>query len=353
MRSDRPKPLHMICGRAMVMHVIESLRLLEPTTHRARRRPRRRPRDGRGVEDGAGVGERHVRRAAEPTRHRRRRGVRHDRVAGRRPRRRLDRRRAARRHAAAARRDARGVGGHARRQRTTRRPCSPAWSTTPTGYGRVIRGKDGNVLGIVEQRDATAEELAVQRDQHEHLRVPPRPARPGAAPPLARQRPGRVLPHRRDRLAGRDGPPGGMCRGAGGGDPGGQRSLAARPRRAGAAVAHEPLLAAQRRDDARSPPDVHRRHRAARPGRHAVPGHDAPRLDAWSTTGATSGPNTRLTDCKVGQGVQIQYSVADGVEFGAGARVGPYAALTQGTTVESNEVTGPFYTGGSEHRGGA
>src|SRR5688572_18539742 len=32
MRSDRPKPLHVICGRAMVMHVIESLRLLEPIT---------------------------------------------------------------------------------------------------------------------------------------------------------------------------------------------------------------------------------------------------------------------------------------------------------------------------------
>ena len=25
MRSDRPKPLHMICGRAMVMHVIHAL----------------------------------------------------------------------------------------------------------------------------------------------------------------------------------------------------------------------------------------------------------------------------------------------------------------------------------------
>ena len=32
MRSDRPKPLHMICGRAMVMHVIEALKFLGPTT---------------------------------------------------------------------------------------------------------------------------------------------------------------------------------------------------------------------------------------------------------------------------------------------------------------------------------
>ncbi len=30
MRSDRPKPIHMICGRAMVLHVIESLRAVRP-----------------------------------------------------------------------------------------------------------------------------------------------------------------------------------------------------------------------------------------------------------------------------------------------------------------------------------
>ena len=32
MRSDRPKPLHMICGRAMVLHVIDALRELHPET---------------------------------------------------------------------------------------------------------------------------------------------------------------------------------------------------------------------------------------------------------------------------------------------------------------------------------
>jgi len=69
--------------------------------------------------------------------------------------------------------------------------------------------------------------------------------------------------------------------------------------------------------------------------------------------GCNIGPDTRLIDCKVGQGVAIQYSVAEGVTFGAGSRVGPYAAMPQGTVVEAHEVTGPFYTGGSEHRGGA
>ena len=42
MRSDRPKPLHMICGRAMVLHVIHALQRLRPATHGSGRRPRRR-----------------------------------------------------------------------------------------------------------------------------------------------------------------------------------------------------------------------------------------------------------------------------------------------------------------------
>ena len=46
-----------------------------------------------------------------------------------------------------------------------------------------------------------------QRGLHEHLRLPARPARPGAAPALPRQRPGRVLPHRRGRRARRHGSP--------------------------------------------------------------------------------------------------------------------------------------------------
>ena len=33
----------------------------------------------------------------------------------------------------------------------------------PTGYGRVIRAKDGRVLRIVEQRDASPDELDIAR----------------------------------------------------------------------------------------------------------------------------------------------------------------------------------------------
>jgi bifunctional UDP-N-acetylglucosamine pyrophosphorylase/glucosamine-1-phosphate N-acetyltransferase len=37
--------------------------------------------------------------------------------------------------------------------------CEPA---DPTGYGRILRGADGHVLGIVEQRDATDAQLAIR-----------------------------------------------------------------------------------------------------------------------------------------------------------------------------------------------
>ena len=78
----------------------------------------------------------------------------------------------------------------------------------PTGYGRVIRAqRRAGRCASSSSATPSPEELADRRGRHEHLRLPPRPARPGAAPPLARQRAGRVLPHRRRRRARRDGPP--------------------------------------------------------------------------------------------------------------------------------------------------
>ncbi len=144
----------------------------------------------------------------------------------------------------------------------------------PTGYGRVIRAPDGRVLRIVEQRDATPDELdvrevctsiyAFRRDllgpalrnlttnnsQHEFYLT-------DVIGGLA------VMGHRIG------------CRaGARRRDPGRQRPLAAGARRARAARPHQPPLAAQRRHDARPTPDVHRRHGATRPRRHDLPGHD-------------------------------------------------------------------------------
>ena len=70
-------------------------------------------------------------------------------------------------------------------------------------------------------------------------------------------------------------------------------------------VAHEPPLAAQRRHDARPAPDVHRRHGAARPRRHAVPGHDPAGHAPSSATAARSGPTPASIDCVVGAGLPI------------------------------------------------
>ena len=208
MRSARPKPLHLICGRAMVLHVIHALERLHADAHRRRRRPRRRAGHQEGAGAGPAVGQRRVRRAARPARHRRRRGDRHDGVPRRRPRRRLDHRRAARRHAAAAARDARRARRHPRRQRQ-RGDAADERRRRPDRL-RPGRSRAARRAGAAHRRAARrhARGAGHRRGRHQHLRVPPRPARPGAAPPVARQRAGRVLPDRRRRRARRDGPPG-------------------------------------------------------------------------------------------------------------------------------------------------
>ena len=73
----------------------------------------------------------------------------------------------------------------------------------PDGLGRIVRGKDGRVARVVEHADATRRGARDQRDQHVDLLLPARPARAGAAPAQPRERAGRVLPHRRDRGAAR------------------------------------------------------------------------------------------------------------------------------------------------------
>ncbi len=59
--------------------------------------------------------------------------------------------------------------------------------------------------------------------------------------------------------------------------------------------------------------------------------------------GAEIGPNTRLVDCTVGEGARVELSVGRQAEIGAGAVVGPFAALGKGAVVPSSTVTGPFY----------
>ncbi len=65
--------------------------------------------------------------------------------------------------------------------------------------------------------------------------------------------------------------------------------------------------------------------------------------------GAEIGPDSHLVDCLVGAGSRVTQTVAADAEIGAGARVGPFAHLPPGTVVAPGEVTGAFYT----HTGGA
>lgn len=60
--------------------------------------------------------------------------------------------------------------------------------------------------------------------------------------------------------------------------------------------------------------------------------------------GARIGPDCRLVDCTVGAGAEVAHSVGIGAEIGDDARVGPFAALGPRDVVGQGAVTGPFYT---------
>jgi bifunctional UDP-N-acetylglucosamine pyrophosphorylase/glucosamine-1-phosphate N-acetyltransferase len=59
--------------------------------------------------------------------------------------------------------------------------------------------------------------------------------------------------------------------------------------------------------------------------------------------GAEIGPNTRLVDCVVGAGAVVEQSNGRDAEIGEEAKVGPFAALAPGAAIPAGTVTGPFY----------
>lgn len=65
-------------------------------------------------------------------------------------------------------------------------------------------------------------------------------------------------------------------------------------------------------------------------------------------TGAELGPNTQLTDCRVGSNAWVNATVALNAEIGPEARVGPWAYLPAGSQVGPGVETGPGYRGGSD-----
>jgi bifunctional UDP-N-acetylglucosamine pyrophosphorylase/glucosamine-1-phosphate N-acetyltransferase len=64
--------------------------------------------------------------------------------------------------------------------------------------------------------------------------------------------------------------------------------------------------------------------------------------------GCDIGPNTQLADCSVGAGSRVRHTVADGGTIGPGSDVGPFAHLTATANLPAGTRTGPFYTSGDE-----
>lgn len=67
--------------------------------------------------------------------------------------------------------------------------------------------------------------------------------------------------------------------------------------------------------------------------------------------GVEIGPDTRLTDCVVGADAIVEKTVGRDSEIGAGARVGPFVALEPGSHIEAGTRTTPFTTAKSSDDG--
>jgi bifunctional UDP-N-acetylglucosamine pyrophosphorylase/glucosamine-1-phosphate N-acetyltransferase len=63
--------------------------------------------------------------------------------------------------------------------------------------------------------------------------------------------------------------------------------------------------------------------------------------------GVEIGPGCRLVDCHVGEHTTLEHTVARLSEIGSDCVVGPYAVLEPGSHLTSGTRTGPFYTGGA------
>lgn len=68
--------------------------------------------------------------------------------------------------------------------------------------------------------------------------------------------------------------------------------------------------------------------------------------------GSEIGPATRLIDCVVGAGATVERTTGRDAEVGERSRVGPYASLAPGSHVAADVVTGPFYAADGSESGG-
>ncbi len=215
----------------------------------------------------------------------------------------------------------------------------------PSGYGRVVRGRDGNVARIVEDADCDEQERAI-----DEVNTSIYCFRHSVLAPTLR----RILPsnaqgeyYLTDAL----------------------EVLATAGYPVASMVAPDPIEAAGVNDRAQlAAAEAELRWRInERFMRRGVTmldpdstyieacveiEHDVTILPGVMLQGATSigegaliGPRTRLGDTVVGPGARVQESVAEKAAIGKDAVVGPYAALEPGCEVAPELVTGPYFHG--------
>lgn len=345
MRSERPKPLHLICGRPMVMHVIHSLeglpiaRTVVVVGHNAERVTKKVQEQApswasvsfveqavqRGTGDATVVGLSSFDGD----------GADMDDTStvivlpGDTP--------LLERHTIAQLVETHESTGSAATVLTAR-------MDDPSGYGRIVRAKDGRVMRIVEQRDANEEEVAINEINTGIYAF----RRDLLGPALRRISNNNsqaeyyltdaveVLASMGHRVAGVEAP---AAETAGVND---RWQLALAERELRARTNKSWLLSGVTMLDPRQTfIDV-----TVSIGRDVTlfPGV----LLQGDTTigdGCDIGPQTRLVDCVVGPRAVVENTVARESEIGADAIVGPFASLEAGSSVAAGARTGAFYTG--------
>ena len=216
----------------------------------------------------------------------------------------------------------------------------------PTGYGRVVRGRSGGVAAIVEEVDADEEQRAI----HEVAMSIYCFRRSVVAPALRRITPDNAKGeyYLTDVVA----------------------VLAAAGYTVGSLVVEDAAELSGVNDRAQlaaAEAELRRRTNArwlaagvtmVDPGRTYIDtgvrlGADVTLFPGTILQGGTVvggrseiGPDTRLVDTVVGEGAVVANTVAMSAEIGDGARVGPFAHLEPGASIAAGVSTGPFYASG-------
>jgi len=213
----------------------------------------------------------------------------------------------------------------------------------PTGYGRIVRHRDGRVLRVVEQRDASPDELAVDEvctSIYAFRRDLLGPALRNLTPNNAQ---GELyltdvvaglaeMGHRVGTVEAPDTETQGV-------NDRWQLALAERELR-NRTNRHWLLNGVTMLDPRQTFIDV-----TVRLGRD-VTIYPGTILQGDTVVGNDTdlGPHTQLDSCVVGAGSSVRHTVGHDAEIGTDATVGPFASLAPGSAVPAGLTTGPFYT---------